>query len=86
VPHQFEARIEFAKTGRGRLLGSGELTDLFLGALERAGIPLATTGVVEPRPRISFGPSLPAGVAGEREVVDLGLSRPVTDLLERQVW
>lgn len=85
VPRQFEIRIEFTKKGRARFLGPGELTDLFLGALERAGIPLATAGVVEPRPKLSFGPALPAGIAGECEVVDLGLSRPVSDLLDRLV-
>lgn len=83
VPRQFDVRIEFAKLGRMRLLGSGELTDLFLGALERAHLPLATSGLVEPKPRISFGPSLPANVAGEREVVDLGLTQPAPDLLDR---
>lgn len=83
VPQQFDVRIEFGKLDRLRLLGPGELTDLFLGALERAQIPLATSGLVEPKPKISFGPSLPAGIVGEREVVDLGLALPVPDLLDR---
>jgi hypothetical protein len=46
VPRQFDYRIEYSKRGRLRFLGSSELSELILGACERARIPVATTGVV----------------------------------------
>ena len=83
VPRLFDHRVEFAKRGRLRFLGAGEVTELFLRACARADIPLATSGVAQPRPKLSFGPSLPTGVEGLAEVVDLGLEFRVPDLLER---
>lgn len=83
VPRQFDHRVEFAKRGRMRWLGPGDLTELLLRACERAELPLATAGVVQPRPKLSFGPSLPVGIEGVREYFDLGLTRPVPDLAER---
>ena len=81
VSQQVDVRLAWSKRGRMRLLGPGEVTDLFLRACERARIPLASSGVVQPRPKISFGPSLPAGVAGANEAVDLGLRHKVEDLV-----
>jgi radical SAM-linked protein len=83
VPRQFDHRVEFAKRGRLRFLGAGEVTELFLRACARAEVPLATSGVAQPRPKLSFGPSLPTGIEGLAEVVDLGLVHRVPDLLER---
>jgi hypothetical protein len=83
VPVHFDYRIEYAKTGTLRFLGPNELSELLLGACERASIPICTTGVVQPRPRVSFGPSLPAGVAGDREYIDLSLLGKVDDLKDR---
>lgn len=83
VPQRFEYRIEYAKEGRLRFLGPAELGELLLGACERADIPVCTTGVVQPRPRIGYGPSLGAGIVGEHEVLDLSLERKVGDLRER---
>ena len=53
------------------------------GACERAQIPVATTGVVQPRPKVSYGPSLTAGISGDREYIDLALERKVDDLGRR---
>lgn len=83
VPQQFDYRIEYSKSGRLRFLGPGETTDLLLRACRRAELPLATSGVVQPRPKVSFGPSLPVGIEGAHEYVDLGLTRKVPDLLPR---
>jgi radical SAM-linked protein len=80
VPSHFDYRIEFAKQGRLRFLGPNELSDLLLGACERAGIPICTTGVVQPRPRVGFGPALPAGIAGDCEYIDISLERKAEDL------
>jgi len=80
VPRQFDYRIEYSKRGRLRFLGPSELSELLLGACERAQIPVATTGVVQPRPKVSYGPSLTAGISGDREYIDLALERKVDDL------
>jgi radical SAM-linked protein len=80
VPQHFDYRIEYAKTGRLRFLGPTELSDLLLGACERARVPVCTSGVVQPRPRVGFGPSLPAGIAGDREYIDFSLERKIDDL------
>jgi hypothetical protein len=49
--------------------------------------------VVQPRPRVGFGPSLPAGIAGDREYIDFSLEGKVDDLgsrlrseLPEQIW
>ena len=83
MPRHFDYRIEYAKRGRLRFLGPTELSELLLGACERASIPICTTGVVQPRPRVGFGPSLPAGVAGDREYIDLSLRQKTEDLQVR---
>jgi radical SAM-linked protein len=80
VPRHFDYRIEYSKLGRLRFLGATELSDLLLGACERASIPICTSGVVQPRPRVSFGPSLPAGVAGDHEYIDFSLARKIDDI------
>jgi radical SAM-linked protein len=80
VPRQFEYRIEYSRRGRLRFLGSSELSELLLGACERARIPVSTTGLVQPRPRVGYGPPLQAGVVGDREYIDLALDRKVDDL------
>jgi radical SAM-linked protein len=38
-------------------------------------LPLVVSGVVSPRPKLSFGPSLPVGVEGRQEFLDLSLTR-----------
>jgi radical SAM-linked protein len=83
APQRFDYRIEYAKQGRLRFLGPAELGELLLGACERAQIPVCTTGVVQPRPRIGYGPALGAGITGDHEVLDLSLERKVPDLTSR---
>jgi radical SAM-linked protein len=43
----------------------------WLAALESAGLPVAWTDGAKARPRISFGASLPAGMAAEADLVDV---------------
>ncbi|RKZ13275.1 hypothetical protein DRQ53_10430 [bacterium] len=83
VPLKFDYRIEYAKEGRLRFLGPSELSEVLLGACERARIPVSMTGVVQPRPRVGYGPSLGAGIAGDREYFDLSLERKIDDLGRR---
>lgn len=80
APRQFDYRIEFAKRGRLRHVGHRELAALFLRACREAELPLATAGLVQPRPRIAFGPPLPVGVEGLREYVDVSLTEKASDL------
>jgi radical SAM-linked protein len=43
-------------------------------ALRASGLPLAKTQAATPRPRIVFAAPLPAGMLGERELIDVGLT------------
>lgn len=45
------------------------------GALAESGLPLAGLDGDPPRPRVTLGAPLPSGVPGERELVDVHLSR-----------
>jgi radical SAM-linked protein len=53
--------------------GQRETGDAWEAAVAAAGLPLARTQAAVPRPRISFGAPLPAGIAGEAELIDLVL-------------
>lgn len=45
-------------------------------AVLASGLPAAGLDTEPPRPRLLFGPPLPVGMAGERELVDLVLTEP----------
>ncbi len=75
APRHFEYRLEYSKRGQVRFLGHRELSDLILEACRGAQLPVATAGIVQPRPKVSFSPPLPVGVEGVRECVDLCLTR-----------
>ena len=87
VPQYFDYRFEFAKRGRLRHLSQRELGELLLNACHQAGLEVATAGVAQPKPKISFGPPLGAGVTGLREIVDLSLTHkhpdPIAAILDR---
>jgi radical SAM-linked protein len=67
-------RVCYSKTGMSRFLSHLETAR----AIERAGRrtrwPVAYSGGFHPHPKISFGPALPVGVAGENEYFDVELS------------
>lgn len=73
----FRLRVCFRKTGRLRHLSHLETMRACERAARRAGLPYAVTQGFTPRMRISFGPALPVGTAGEREYFDLLLTRYV---------
>jgi radical SAM-linked protein len=80
VPRHFDYRLEYEKRGRLRHLGHRELAEAILRACQRARLPVATTGVAKPRPRLTFGPPLPVGIEGLQEFVDLGLALKIPHL------
>ena len=51
-----------------------ELADAWEAAVAASGLPVAWTDAATPRIRLSFGAALPAGVAGEAELIDLVLT------------
>lgn len=66
-------RAVFKKTGFLRFLGHLEVMRTFERAARRASVPLAFTGGFSPRARINFALSMPLGVAGLAEWVDVEL-------------
>ncbi|HOX25300.1 MAG TPA: TIGR03960 family B12-binding radical SAM protein [Candidatus Krumholzibacteria bacterium] len=64
-------RVEFAKRGRLVFLGHLDFQRQLQLALRRSGLPVAYSKGYHPHPLVKFGPPLPVGVAGDREVMDL---------------
>jgi len=76
-------RFRFTKSGVWRFLSHLELMRLFRLALRRSGLPLAYSRGFHPHLRISFGPALPVGHAGEEEPVDIFFAAAVApDVVE----
>jgi radical SAM family uncharacterized protein/radical SAM-linked protein len=69
-------RLTFAKTGPLRFISHLETGTLLLRLLRVARWPLAYTQGHNPHPKVSFGPPLPLGVEGERELLDVFLVAP----------
>ncbi|MCU0506066.1 MAG: TIGR03936 family radical SAM-associated protein [Chloroflexi bacterium] len=78
-------RILFRRDEDARFLAHLDAMKLWERALRRAGIPVAQTEGMSPRPRIVFAAPLPLGMLAEREIVDVVLSRRLTvaDLRDR---
>ncbi len=71
LTERWRYRVAYGKTGWSRYLSHLEVTRVWQRRLRRAGIELSYTEGYHPHPRLSFGPALPVGVAGEREYFDL---------------
>jgi radical SAM-linked protein len=78
-------RVRFQKTGLLRLVSHHDLMRAFERMLRRANLPFRSTSGFHPKPRIIFALSLPLGVAGLDEIVELELTEhiPAGDVLER---
>lgn len=78
-------RLRFAKTGTLRLLSHHDLMRCAERMLRRADVPFKLTAGFHPSPRIVFALSLPLGVVGRNEVVEVELTRPLDadDVLAR---
>src|SRR4051812_8752398 len=84
-----KVRIRFRKSGDLRLLSHHDLMRTFERMLRRAALPFRRTQGFHPKPRLVFALSLPLGVVGCEEVVELELDRPlppeeVSERLARQ--
>ncbi|HXD85372.1 MAG TPA: TIGR03936 family radical SAM-associated protein [Urbifossiella sp.] len=64
-------RFRFAKAGALRLLSHHDLMRCFERMLRRAGLPFKSTNGFHPSPRVVFALSLPLGVVGRQEVVEI---------------
>lgn len=67
-------RAEFAKDGDARFLGHLDFQRMLQMALRRSGLPVAYSQGFHPHPQLRFGPPLPVGVAGDRELLDIALT------------
>ena len=70
-------RLRFAKAGGLRLLSHHDLMRCAERMLRRADVPFKSTAGFHPSPRIVFALSLPLGVVGRNEVVEVELTQPL---------
>lgn len=63
--------------------GHTDLIRTLYAAFEEAGLPVETSGVKHPRPKVAFGPPLPTCCTSDGEYFDLDLKRGLDDLVER---
>lgn len=68
-----KARIRFRKSGALRLLSHHDLMRTFERLLRRCALPFHRSQGFHPKPRLIFALSLPLGVVGREEVVELEL-------------
>ncbi|MER3418682.1 MAG: hypothetical protein C4343_06235, partial [Chloroflexota bacterium] len=67
-------RIVYRRPERAAALSQRDLEGAWLAALAASRLPLAPAGQGGRRPKVGFGPPLPVGAIGERELVDVYLS------------
>ncbi len=80
-----KVRIRFQKYATLRLLSHHDLMRTFERMLRRAQLPFRSSNGFHPQPRLIFALSLPLGVLGRNEVVELELTQPLepTEVLAR---
>ena len=88
-PLRDKVRIRFRKDRDLRLLSHHDLLRTFERMLRRAGLPVRRTQGFHPHPRLVFALSLPLGVVGCAEVVEIELDEvlpveQIRDCLMRQ--
>jgi radical SAM-linked protein len=78
-------RIRFRKGGDLRLLSHHDLMRALERMLRRAALPFRSTEGFHPHPRVVFALSLPLGVVGAQEVLELELTEvmPASELFSR---
>ncbi len=70
-------RIVYRRAEGAADLPQRALEDAWLAALGTSGLPLAPTGPGSRRPKVVFGPPIPVGALGARELLDVYLSERV---------
>ncbi len=75
TPGEFRLRVCYGKLGRLRYLSHLEVVHALERSIRRAGLPFAVTKGFNPHMKVAFGPALPVGTAGEREYLDVWLTR-----------
>jgi len=68
-------RFIYRKAGRARFLSHREITNIITRALRRSGLPIRFSAGFHPHARMSLGPALAVGTAGEMEFFDVELTR-----------
>ena len=69
--------IKYAKTGDAALLSHRETMRILERALRRSELPLVFSAGFNPRPRMSFTPALPLGVAADAEYMEVSVEAQV---------
>jgi hypothetical protein len=69
--------IKYAKTGDAAFLSHREIMRILERALRRADLPLVFSAGFNPRPRMSFAPALPLGVAADAEYMEVSVESQV---------
>jgi radical SAM-linked protein len=72
-----KVRIRFRKSGHLRLVSHLDLMRSLERVLRRAALPFRMTGGFHPTPRLVITQSLPLGVVGHREVMELELTEEI---------
>lgn len=85
APGEFRLRLCYAKSGRLRFLSHLEVVHALERGARRADLPYAVTRGFNPHMKMAFGPALPVGTAGQREYLDVWLTRymPAEEPLRR---
>jgi len=76
-------RVMYRVEAPYRPAGHTELIRTLYSAFEQGGVPVETSGEKRVRPKVAFGPPLPAGCTSEGEYFDIVLGRGVDDLPSR---
>ncbi|RMH72254.1 MAG: TIGR03960 family B12-binding radical SAM protein [Gemmatimonadetes bacterium] len=76
-------RFKLTRDERFRFISHRDFMEIINKALRRSELPLAYTQGYSPRPKISFGPSLPLGMSSFAEYFDLQLNEEIDHLRDR---
>ena len=81
MPENFRARLIYSKRGGACFVPHIALAQIFARSASRAGLALEMTQGFSPRPHLSFGPELPAGVVALNEPLDMYFAQAYPDII-----
>ena len=81
MPENFRARLIYSKRGGACFVPHIALAQIFARSASRAGFSLEMTQGFSPRPHLSFGPELPAGVVALNEPLDMYFAQEYPDII-----